>query len=150
MRARRAININDGRIVIRTEATDALRGMYRPIPDDVVKAIVDGKVDRMTVVNAIMKKERFGESWSWDKYKEEIKVLNVRQTKVDFGDDHVEIPEDQKVDDPGDMISLKEIVGGGDRQKQRQKLQAQPKEDEPEKGAEVAGEVHEPAGGVNL
>jgi len=112
-RARRAINIKDGRLVMRTEATDALRGLYRPIPDDVAKAITDGKIKAKAVVSAIMKRERFSaddsDEW-WDQFKKDEEALNIRRSKVDFGEDgegseKKELPQD----DPKDMISLKEL-----------------------------------------
>lgn len=110
-RASRAININDGRLVVRTEATDALHGLYRPIPDDVAEAIVSGGVKAMDVVNAIMKKDRFDPNWSWKKFQEEQKALNMRQTDVELGDDD-SAPEAKKVlpdDNPDDMVSLAEL-----------------------------------------
>lgn len=110
-RASRAININDGRLVMRTEATDALHGLYRPIPDDVAEAIVSGGVKAMDVVNAIMKKDRFDPNWSWKKFQEEQKALNMRQTDVDLGDDDSGV-EAKKVlpdDNPDDMVSLAEL-----------------------------------------
>jgi hypothetical protein len=110
-RASRAININDGRLVMRTEATDALHGLYRPIPDDVAEAIVSGGVKAMDVVNAIMKKDRFDPNWSWKKFQEEQKALNMRQTDVELGDDDSGA-EAKKVlpdDNPDDMVSLAEL-----------------------------------------
>lgn len=110
-RVSRAININDGRLVVRTEATDALHGLYRPIPDDVAEAIVSGGVKAMDVVNAIMKKDRFDPNWSWKKFQEEQKALNMRQTDVELGDDD-SAPEAKKVlpdDNPDDMVSLAEL-----------------------------------------
>ena len=110
-RASRAININDGRLVMRTEATDALHGLYRPIPDDVAEAIVSGGVKAMDVVNAIMKKDRFDPNWSWKKFQEEQKALNMRQADVELGDDDSGA-EAKKVlpdDNPDDMVSLAEL-----------------------------------------
>ncbi len=109
-RASRAININDGRLVMRTEATDALHGLYRPIPDDVAEAIVAGGVKAMDVVNAIMKKDRFDPNWSWKKFQEEQKALNMRQTDVELGDDD-SAPEKKVLpdDNPDDMVSLAEL-----------------------------------------
>ena len=110
-RVSRAININDGRLVMRTEATDALHGLYRPIPDDVAEAIVSGGVKAMDVVNAIMKKDRFDPNWSWKKFQEEQKALNMRQTDVELGDDDSAL-EAKKVlpdDNPDDMVSLAEL-----------------------------------------
>lgn len=110
MRAKRAININDGRIVIRTEATDALHGLYRPIPDDIVDAINKGKVTAMKVVDAIMKKDRFDPDWSWKKFQEEQRALNIRQSDVDLGDEEPE-KQEPKDDEPGSLISLEEVTG---------------------------------------
>lgn len=83
-----SINIKDGRIVFRTDAVDELKALYRPVADDIVQAITDGKVESMAVVNAIMKRERYSEEFDWDEFQRQEKALNMRQAKIEFGDEN--------------------------------------------------------------
>lgn len=102
-----SINIKDGRLVYRTVAVDELKGLYRPVADEVAQAICEGSVERMKVVNAIMKAERFGEDFDWDGFKESERMLNMRQSKVEIKDE----PEEKLPDDkPGTILSLESIV----------------------------------------
>lgn len=102
-----SINIKDGRLVYRTSAVDELKGLYRPVADEVAQAICEGRVERMKVVNAIMKAERFGKDFDWDGFKESERMLNMRQSKVDVKDE----PEEKLPDDkPGTVLSLESIV----------------------------------------
>lgn len=102
-----SINIKDGRLVYRTSAVDELKGLYRPVADEVAQAICEGSVERMKVVNAIMKAERFGEDFDWDGFKESERMLNMRQSNVEIKDE----PEEKLPDDkPGTVLSLESIV----------------------------------------
>lgn len=108
-RTSRAININDGRLVFRTSATDELKALYKPVDDEVANAIYDGKIDAMKVVNAIMKAERYGDDFSWKEFKKQEKILNIRQSDVDLQDK--EEPEKLEEDQPGTVLSLKDVIG---------------------------------------
>ena len=123
-RTRRAININDGRLVFRTAATDELKALYRPVADDVAEAIDKGKIGAMKVVDAIMRAERFSEEFSWKKFRENEKFLNVRQTDIDLQDKAE--PEELEEDKPGDVLSLKDIMGGAEEKKPKGKAPAPP------------------------
>ena len=108
-RTTRSININDGRLVFRTSATDELKALYKPVDDEVAKAIYEGKIDAMKVVNAIMKAERYSENFSWKEFKKQEKILNIRQSDVDLQDQ--EEPEKLEEDKPGEVLSMKDVLG---------------------------------------
>ncbi len=95
-------------MVFRTAAVDELRALYRPVDDEVAKAIDDGDIPAMRVVNAIMKAERYSESFDWDEFKKQESMLNIRQSGVDLADaDTVEkLPDDA----PGTVLSLDSIA----------------------------------------
>lgn len=102
-----SINIKDGRLVYRTSAVDELKGLYRPVADEVANAILDGRVERMKVVNAIMKAERFGEDFDWNEFEKAERMLNMRRSEVDIKDAPAESLPDDK---PGSVLKLDEIV----------------------------------------
>lgn len=108
-RTSRSININDGRLVFRTAATDELKALYKPVDDEVAKAIYEGKIDAMKVVNAIMEAERYSKEFSWKEFKRQESILNIRQNDVDLQDE--EKPEELEEDKPGDVLSLKDVLG---------------------------------------
>lgn len=114
-----AINIDDGRVVCRTVASDRLHALYRKISDDVAKAIFDGRVKAMDVVNAIMANERFSGVFDWKQFEREKRLLNIRTQDVDLADTIEEATEKLPEDKPGETISLAEIErltgGAGDK-----------------------------------
>lgn len=93
-----SINIKDGRIVFRTDAVDELKALYRPVADDIVQAITDGKVESMAVVNAIMKRERYSDEFDWEEFQRQEKALNMRQAKIEFGDENYDGHVEQDVE----------------------------------------------------
>ena len=136
MAARYAINLKDERIVYRSKATDAMPALYRWLPDDVAKGVMDGKIDAKKVVNVICKKMFADEDFDHSAYEEELKKLNVVLKEE-------EIPEPEEVvdtatDDINDSVSLAELAGAGapsvDAQKAKatRKPKTAPSEDAPQ------------------
>ena len=74
---RYAINLKDERIVYRSKATDEMRALYRWIPNDVAKAIMEGKLEAKKVVNVITKKMFSDENFDHSEYEAELRKLNV-------------------------------------------------------------------------
>lgn len=105
-RAKYAINLRDGSLVYRSEATDELTALYRWIPNDVANAIFKGTIKGMDVVNAIGKKILASADFDWNKYQEDVRKLNMRQQKLEFSEERAN---DLPPDNPKDSISLDEL-----------------------------------------
>ena len=107
---RYAINLKDERIVYRSKATDEMRALYRWIPNDVAKAIMDGKLEAKKVVNVITKKMFSDENFDHSEYEAELRKLNVV-----FKEEEVPEPEevvDTTADDVADSVTMEELMGG--------------------------------------
>ena len=123
---RYAINHKDERIVYRSKATDEMRALYRWIPNDVAKAIMEGKLEAKKVVNVITKKMFSDENFDHSEYEAELRKLNVV-----FKEEEVPEPEevvDTTTDDIADSVTMEELTGGA-----------------PAPAAEAAGGGDEPA-----
>ena len=105
-RAKYAINLRDGTLVYRSEATDELTALYRWIPNDVANAIFKGTIKGMDVVNGIGKKILASADFDWNKYQEDVRKLNMRQQKLEFSEERAN---DLPPDNPKDSISLDEL-----------------------------------------
>lgn len=105
-----AINIQDGRIVYRTTRTDELVALYRKIDEETVKAIKDGKIGRMEVVNAIMGKEYASGTFNWKEFDQKRKELNMRTLDVEIRD--IDTPADEQLtpDKRGEVMPLADII----------------------------------------
>ncbi len=109
-RPKYAINLKDHRIVYRSKATDDMWALYRWIPNDVARAIMDGKLDAAKVVNVITKKMFSDENFDHNEYEAELRKLNVV-----FKEDEVPEPEevvDTATDNLADSVTMDELVGG--------------------------------------
>lgn len=109
MAAKYAINLKDGTIVYRSKATDAMPVLFRWIPDDVAKGIMEKKIDANKVVNLIMKKVFSADNFDYREYEAELKKLNVV-----FKEE--EVPEPEEVvsaapDNIVESVSMSELVG---------------------------------------
>lgn len=107
---RYAINLKDERIVYRSKATDEMRALYRWIPNDVAKAIMEGKLEAKKVVNVITKKMFSDENFDHSEYEAELRKLNVV-----FKEEEVPEPEevvDTTADDVADSVTMEELTGG--------------------------------------
>ncbi len=107
---RYAINLKDERIVYRSKATDEMRALYRWIPNDVAKAIMEGKLEAKKVVNVITKKMFSDENFDHSEYEAELRKLNVV-----FKEEEVPEPEevvDTTTDDIADSVTMEELTGG--------------------------------------
>ena len=105
-RAKYAINLRDGSLVYRSEATDELTALYRWIPNDVANAIFKGTIKGMDVVNGIGKKILASPDFDWNKYQEDIRKLNMRQQKIEISEERAN---NLPPDNPKDSISLEEL-----------------------------------------
>ena len=105
-RAKYAINLRDGTLVYRSEATDELTALYRWIPNDVANAIFKGTIKGMDVVNGIGKKILASADFDWNKYQEDVRKLNMRQQKLEVSEERAN---DLPPDNPKDSISLDEL-----------------------------------------
>lgn len=105
-RAKYAINLRDGTLVYRSEATDELTALYRWIPNEVANAIFKGTIKGMDVVNAIGKKILASADFDWNKYQEDIRKLNMRQQKLEVSEERAN---DLPPDNPKDSVSLDEL-----------------------------------------
>ena len=105
-RAKYAINLRDGTLVYRSEATDELTALYRWIPNDVANAIFKGTLKGMDVVNGIGKKILASPDFDWNKYQEDIRKLNMRQQKIEISEERAN---NLPPDNPKDSISLEEL-----------------------------------------
>ena len=105
-RAKYAINLRDGTLVYRSEATDELTALYRWIPNDVANAIFKGTIKGMDVVNGIGKKILASADFDWNKYQEDVRKLNMRQQKLEVSEERAN---DLPPDNPNDSISLDEL-----------------------------------------
>lgn len=113
-------------MVFRTSAVDELKALYRPVDDEVAKAIDDGDIPAMRVVNAIMKAERYSDSFDWDEFKKQESMLNMRKSGVDLADEETveKLPDDA----PGTVLSLDSIAATEPVRRRRRAV-------EPEKNA---------------
>ena len=111
--SRFAINIDDGRVVYRTTATDALDVLYKKIDDETADAIIKGKIPAMVVVNAIMSHEYHLGTFNWKEYEKKRKLLNMRQADVEIEDQDEEPEEKLKEDKPGEVMTLDQIRASG-------------------------------------
>ena len=105
-----AINLKDERIVYRSKATDEMKALYRWIPNDVAKAIMEGKLEAKKVVNLITKKMFSDENFDHNEYEAELKKLNVV-----FKEEEVPEPEevvDTTTDNPAESVTMDELTGG--------------------------------------
>lgn len=109
MKSNYAINIDDGRLVFRTVATDRLTALYRKIDNDVANAIIQGSIDPMDVVNAIMAEERFSGVFNWKDFERQKRILNMRTQDVELADSIEEMTEKLPDDKPGETISISRI-----------------------------------------
>ena len=105
-RAKYAINLRDGTLVYRSEATDELTALYRWIPNDVANAIFKGTIKGMDVVNGIGKKILASADFDWNKYQEDVRKLNMRQQKLEVSEERAN---DLPPDNPKDSVSLDEL-----------------------------------------
>ena len=105
-RAKYAINLRDGTLVYRSEATDELTALYRWIPNEVANAIFKGTIKGMDVVNGIGKKILASADFDWNKYQEDVRKLNMRQQKLEVSEERAN---DLPPDNPKDSISLDEL-----------------------------------------
>ena len=105
-RAKYAINLRDGTLVYRSEATDELTALYRWIPNDVANAIFKGTIKGMDVVNGIGKTILASADFDWNKYQEDVRKLNMRQQKLEVSEERAN---DLPPDNPKDSISLDEL-----------------------------------------
>jgi len=105
-RTKYAINLRDGTLVYRSEATDELTALYRWIPNDVANAIFKGTIKGMDVVNGIGKKILASADFDWNKYQEDVRKLNMRQQKLEVSEERAN---DLPPDNPKDSISLDEL-----------------------------------------
>ena len=109
-RPKYAINLKDHRIVYRSKATDDMWALYRWIPNDVARAIMDGKLDAAKVVNVITKKMFSDENFDHNEYEAELRKLNVV-----FKEEEVPEPEevvDTASDNVADSVTMEELTGG--------------------------------------
>lgn len=109
MAAKYSINLRDGTIVYRSKATDAMPVLFRWIPDEVAKGIMEKKIDPKKVVNVIMKKVFQDENFDHSEYEAELKKLNVV-----FKEEEVPEPEeivDTTTDNPADTVTMEELAG---------------------------------------
>lgn len=110
MAAKYSINLKDGTIVYRSKATDAMPVLFRWIPDEVAKGIMEKKIDPKKVVNVIMKKVFQNENFDHSEYEAELKKLNVV-----FKEEEVPEPEeivDTASDNVADSVTMEELTGG--------------------------------------
>ena len=111
MPAKYAINLKDGTIVYRSKATDAMPVLFRWIPDEVAKGIMEKRIDPKDVTNIIMKKVFSSENFDHSEYEAELKKLNVV-----FKEEEVPEPEevvDTTTDNIADSVSMEELAGAG-------------------------------------
>lgn len=112
MAAKYAINLKDTTIVYRSKATDAMPVLFRWIPDDVAKGIMEKRIDPKKVVNIIKKKVFQDENFDYREYEAELKKLNVV-----FKEEEVPEPEevvDTTADNPADTVTMAELAGADD------------------------------------
>lgn len=133
-KARYAINIDDGRIVFRTTATDALRALYRNVDDDVVKAIRSGEVTATEVVDAIMAEERYSGKFSWKEFEQSRKALNMRSEKIEMNDTEEEATEAIPEDEPGSVVTISLVKKSAGKSKPAQAKKKTAEEPKPEEG----------------
>ena len=110
MAAKYAINLKDGTIVYRSKATDAMPVLFRWIPDEVAKGIMEKRIDPKKVTNIIMKKVFASENFDHSEYEAELKKLNVV-----FKEDEVPEPEEvvnTDTDNIADSVSMDELGAG--------------------------------------
>ena len=113
MAAKYAINLKDGTLVYRSKATDAMPVLFRWIPDEVAKGIMEKRIDPNKVVNIIMKKVFSADNFDHSEYEAELKKLNVV-----FKEEEVPEPEevvDTTTDDIADSVTLDELGMGGQK-----------------------------------
>ena len=110
MPAKYAINLKDGTIVYRSKATDSMPVLFRWIPDDVAKGIMEKKIDPKKVTNIIMKKVFSSDTFDHSEYEAELKKLNVV-----FKEEEVPEPEevvDTTSDNIAESVSMSELAEG--------------------------------------
>ena len=110
-KARFVINMNTGSHGFRTAETDALPLTFRLIDDDVCKALCQGRISGMQVVEALKKDMMSQPGFSWEKFdrqrQAEKQRMNVSQhDMVPVGDDSEKDGEPEVVEDIASLSSL--------------------------------------------
>jgi len=137
MASKYAINLKDERIVYRSKATDAMPVLFRWIPDDVAKGIMEGKISAKKVVNIITRKMFQDENFDHSEYEAELKKLNVV-----FKEE--EVPEPEEVvngenDNIADTVSMSEVAEPPKDEAQSGESAKGDKPDKPKDGAKGRG-----------